>query len=412
MTVLAKGALTLGVLLATSVAAMAECPKVQGSVRILSNDFAALHAVVDEMDKCAGNGVEITKNQNKDFQDLQVAALKASPSVYTSVFVANDSLPTLLNEGLVRPLDQYVTKYGANLKKNQLISVNGKVMAVAFMVNAQHLYYRQDILDKAGLSAPKTYEDVLAAAKVLKDKGLVKYPLVGTYKAGWNLAAEFVNMYFGYGGTLFEASSPKVSINNEKGVKALETLKSLTEYMNPDYLTFDSNAVSAEWKAGNAAIMNMWGSRAPDIFKEAATPGSISSMTKVAAAPTVGGGSTPASTLWWDGFSVAKNVSDADADATFAEVAGALTPDMMATGNDKAVWLVTGYKAQPTAAGVSTTAEQGGKPYPVFPYMGLLHTALGDQLVGFFQGKKTAEQALSDVEAAYSTAATQAGFLK
>ena len=37
----------------------------------------------------------------------------------------------------------------------------------------------------------------------------------------------------------------------------------------------------------------------------------------IAGPMTVGGGNTPASTLWWDGWTVAKNVSDAEAEATF-----------------------------------------------------------------------------------------------
>ena len=47
----------------------------------------------------------------------------------------------------------------------------------------------------------------------------------------------------------------------------------------------------------------------------------------------------------------------------------------------------------------------------MLPYMGLLHSALGNELSDFMQGKETAEQALADVEAAYTTAAKEKGFL-
>ena len=39
--------------------------------------------------------------------------------------------------------------------------------------------------------------------------------------------------------------------------------------------------------------------------------------------------------------------------------------------------------------------------------MGLLHTALGNELADFAQGKESAEQALADVEAAYVAAAKE-----
>ena len=93
-------------------------------------------------------------------------------------------------------------------------------MAVAFMANAQHFFYRADILEKAGLEAPATYEEVLAAAQTIQDKNLVNYPLSGTYKAGWNLAEEFVNMYMGFRRKAFK-SGASPNVNNEKGVKAL-----------------------------------------------------------------------------------------------------------------------------------------------------------------------------------------------
>jgi hypothetical protein len=53
----------------------------------------------------------------------------------------------------------------------------------------------------------------------------------------------------------------------------------------------------------------------------------------------------------------------------------------------------------------------GTTAYPMVPYMGLMHTALGGELADFMQGKESAEQALADVEAAYIAAAKEKGFL-
>jgi hypothetical protein len=48
----------------------------------------------------------------------------------------------------------------------------------------------------------------------------------------------------------------------------------------------------------------------------------------------------------------------------------------------------------------------------MMPFMGLLHTALGENLAEFLQGSESAEQALADVEATYTTAARGQGFLQ
>ena len=384
--------------------------KISARVSIVGNEFPAIHAVADGAKVCKGS--EVKANLTADHQKINVAGMSGNPAEYTSAIIANSSIVALMNNDVIRPLDDLVAKHGKGLKKNQLITINGKVMAVAFMANAQHLVYRSDILEKAGISAPKTYEEMLAGAKIIKDKGLMDYPLGGAYKAGWNLAQEFTNMYIGHGGEFFKPGSAEVSINNAKGVATLEMLKALSAYMNPDFLTHDSNATSAEWKAGNVAMMNMWGSRmGPLMDPEQSTP-TVVKTTTLGDPMTVGGGSTPATTLWWDGWTVAKNISDEDAEATFIAMMNGINPKRL---DDKmmplAVWLIEGFKPGPANVGVAAAARMNAIPYPMLPYQGLLHSALGSEIVDFMQGKEDAATALADVEAAYSAAAKEKGFL-
>ena len=384
--------------------------KISARVSIVGNEFPAIHAVADGAKVCKGS--EVKANLTADHQKINVAGMSGNPAEYTSAIIANSSIVALMNNDVIRPLDDLVAKHGKGLKKNQLITINGKVMAVAFMANAQHLVFRSDILEKAGLSAPKTYEEMLAGAKIIKDKGLMDYPLGGAYKAGWNLAQEFTNMYIGHGGEFFKQGSAEVSINNAKGVATLEMLKALSAYMNPDFLTHDSNATSAEWKAGNVAMMNMWGSRmGPLMDPEQSTP-TVVKTTTLGDPMTVGGGSTPATTLWWDGWTVAKNISDAEAEATFIAMMNGINPKRL---DDKmmplAVWLIEGFKPGPANVGVAAAARMNAIPYPMLPYQGLLHSALGSEIVDFMQGKEDAATALADVEAAYTAAAKEKGFL-
>jgi len=319
----------------------------------------------------------------------------------------------LMNEDVIRPLDDLVAKHGGDLKSSQLIKVNGKIMAVAFMANAQHLMYRKDVLADLGISVPKTYEEMLAAAEKIRSSGKMSNPVGGAYKAGWNLAQEFNNMFLGYGGSHFESGSANPSINSEAGVNALNMMKALSEYMNPDFLTHDSNVTNAEYRAGNIALLNMWGSRASSQTTAEGVTDAVKNGHAIAGPMTVGGGSTAASTLWWDGWTVAKNISDAEAEATFIAMMNGISPSMMSDENirTQAVWLIDGYKPTDAAIGVFEAAKMGTTPYPMLPYMGLMHTALGAELPDFMQGKESAEQALADVEAAYVAAAKEKGYL-
>ncbi len=382
-----------------------------GRVSIVGNEFPAIQAVGSAAAECAGGGVEVTKNLTADHQKINVQGMTGNPAEYTTAIIANSSIVALMVDDVIRPLDDLVAKHGQDIQKHQLVTVDGNIMAVAFMANAQHLVFRADILAQAGLNPPTTYEEMLVAAAIIRDMGLMQNPVGGAYKAGWNIAEEFVNMYIGHGGEFFEPGTAKVSINNQAGVDALHMMKALSHFMNPDYLTHDSNATSAEWKAGNVAIMNMWGSRVGPL-KSDEVAAEVASNTDIAGPMTVGGGSIPAATLWWDGWTVAKNISDEDAEATFLAMKHAVRPEML---NDEtsllAVWLIKGYEPTTASRGVVAAAQMGTKPYPMVSYQGLLHSALGAEIIDFMMGKEDAVTALADVEAAYTAAATEKGYL-
>jgi ABC-type glycerol-3-phosphate transport system substrate-binding protein len=294
-----------------------------------------------------------------------------------------------------------------------LVTVNGKVMAVAFMGNAQHLFYRSDILEQVGLSADEvqTYEQVLTAAKKIRDAGIMEYPVALNTAPGWNLGEEFVNMYLGTGADMFVSGTAEVSINNAHGVAALNMLKSLVSYSHPDFLTFDSNATQALWEGDKLALATMWGTRAAAILDDEGSTEQVVMNTVLAAAPSFNGGTIPASSLWWDGFIISKNVSDADAEASFIAMMNGISTEMVQANNEAATWLIEGYKPSKAASGVTATAMNGAAPYPMYPFMGALHGAAGDELSQFLQGSESAGQALADIEAAYNVAAKEKGFL-
>ena len=391
--------------------AWAGCGISEGRVSIVGNEFPAIQTIGAGAMECAGGGVTVETNLTADHQKINLPGMTGNPAEFTSAIVANSSIVALMNNDVIRPLNDLVAKHGQGLQKSQLVTIDGNIMGIAFMANAQHLTYRSDVLKDLGIPVPSTYEEMLAAAKKIANYNLMQYPIGGAYAAGWNLAEEFVNMYMGYGGEFFKPGTAEIAVNNQHGVDSLNMMKALSEYMNPDFLTHDSNATSAEWKAGNVALMNMWGSRI-GALKGDEVDAAVVAATATAGPMTVGGGTTAASTLWWDGFTVAKNISDADAEATFMALMHAIRPAMLnETTSPQAVWLIDGYEPTPAAAGVFAAAAMGTKPYPMLPYAGLMHSAAGAELVDFMQGKETAEQALAGLEAAYTTAATEKGYL-
>lgn len=373
-------------------------------VSMLSAGFEAWKVVAGAMEECGNFNAEL----DQEFRTKQPAAFAASPSQYALGGVANGTLVPLLNDGTIRPLNDLVDKHGKHLSPNQLIQNDGDVVAIAMMINAQHLMYRKDIFADLGLAVPATYDEVLAAAETIQAAGVVDYPLGGTYKSGWNLAQEFVNMYLGAGGELIDSAN-NPAINNAQGEAALGMMKRLSAYMDPEYLVSDSTYVQQQFQQGKIAMANLWASRAGAM--DNAEESTVVGLIEFAAAPAVNAGGKPATTLWWDGMVVAANISDAEAEAAFRLMMHGISDSVLSANQDAAIWLTDAFPPARIAAGAMASAQGGAPSYPASTAMGLLHTALGNNIADFLTGKESAAQTLADIEEAYITAAKEAGVL-
>lgn len=374
-------------------------------VKSLTAAFEAWKAVTSSMAEC-GN---VQSELDQEFRTKQPAAFAANPALYQIGGVSNGTLVPLLNAGTIRPLDALVAKYGQKLQPNQLIRIDGKIMAVAMDVNAQHLVYRQDILTDLGIAVPTTWDEVLAAAEKIKASGKVAYPIGATMKPGFDLSQEFVNMFLGYGGVATRPDNTP-NLNSEAGLKTLTMLKKLTAYMDPEYLVSESTFVQKQFQQGKIAMSNLWATRtaALDDPKESQVVGKIA----LAAAPSAIPSGKPATTLWWDGIVISKNITDAEADAAFRVAMEGLDERTVKAAPGAAVWLIKGYVPGKYAGGAVASANGGAPPYPSTTTMGLISTVVGENTADFLTGKKTVEATLAAMDAAYLTRARELGLVK
>lgn len=375
------------------------------ALKSLSAAFDAWKAVSAAWAEC-GN---VQSELDQEFRRKQPTAFAANPALYQIGGVANGTLVPLLNAGSIRPLDDLVAKFGQQLTPNQLIRVDGKVMAVAFMVNSQHFMYRDDILKELAIAPPTTWDEVLQAAIKIKASGKVQYALGGTMKPGFDIGQEFVNMFLGFGGVAVKPDNTP-SLNSPAGLKTLAMIKALSAHMDPEYLTSDSTFVARQFQQGKIAMANLWASRAAalDDAKESLVIGKVT----MAAAPAAVAGGKPATTMWWDGFVLAKNIPDAEAEAAFRVALEGIDEEMLKANPTTAVWLIKGYTPGRLAAGVIASAVGGAPNYPSTSAMGLVSAAAGELTADFLTGKKTAEQTLIDMEASYLLRAREQGLVK
>ena len=384
-----------------------------GEVNIVGNSFPALQHIAKEMQSCTQGGLKVQFKMTPQIQqEVQQAFGSSGKSAFDAAVVSMGVFADLQSKGQLQPITDLVNKYKAKYKieDNMLIKVNGEVMAIAFMQNAQNLFYRKDLFDKHGLKAPASYAEMMAAAKTLKDKEPgIEFPIAQTFAKGWDSATEFTNIFAGYGGRFFKPGSAAPDFNSDAGVKAFETMKAMTSFMTPNYLASNSDDVMNQFQQGKAAMGVLWASRASRMDDAAASK--IVGKMEFTAAPAAMAGGKSATHLWWDGVVMPKNLAG-DRETVFQVLMEALDEETTRGGNDLTIWIRSSYKPTRFGTGVSASAKAGAPIWPTEPYFGLAHGEIGKVLPDVMTGAMSPKQALDMAAAAYTKAATEKGFLK
>lgn len=371
-------------------------------IKHIANAFPAHEVLAAAMAECGNFSSELDKDHRLKIVD----AFSANPSLYHITSITNSTSVPMIDAGLLRPLDDLIAEYGPNISDSMKIKIDGQTMSIAAFANTQHLMYREDILADLGLEVPTTWDAYIAAAEAIQAAGVVDYPIGHYMMDGWNLAFVFINHYLGEGGAFFNDDWTP-AINNAAGVAVLERMAKMATLMDPEYLVSDTTFVTKQLQQGKVAMANLWASRAGAVNDPAES--SVAGKIKMGAG--LQGAATAASTIWWDGFGIAKNISDEEAAAAMTLINAALSPEVISANNDAAIWLAGGFTPGDAAKGAFETAQAGAPNYPMNKYIGSMHSVLGSGLAAFMTGDKDAATTLADIEAAYLSDAKEKGLL-
>jgi len=144
-------------------------------------------------------------------------------------------------------------------------TVNGELVSIPWFTDAGLLYYRTDLLEKYGYKEPpKTWEELSEMAKKIQDgeraAGNAYFQgFVFQGKASESVTCNAIEWIYSYGGGSIIEPDKKVTINNPKAIKALETAKSWVGTISPLTVTdYGEEEARNIWQAGNAAFMRNW----------------------------------------------------------------------------------------------------------------------------------------------------------
>ena len=168
-------------------------------------------------------------------------------------------------------LDDYIEKYKdmydfGDISDNlyTLSSPDGKIYGIPFTANSMHYFYNMDIFEKYNISVPKTYADVIASAKKLKEAD-IDLPFAINLHAGWAWRIEFINFLNAFRGELLSSEGQPL-FNSKEGVAALEMILEIADAtMGKKGLSWSIDDVEIGLETGRLASATTWTSRAANM---------------------------------------------------------------------------------------------------------------------------------------------------
>ncbi|WP_331281816.1 ABC transporter substrate-binding protein [Planktothrix serta] len=135
-----------------------------------------------------------------------------------------------------------------------------KLYRMPFRTDVGMLYYRKDLLQKAGLKPPKTFEDLINISKTIQDQNLAKWGYVWQGKQYEGLAAMFTEILQGYGGFWVNPQTQAIGLDAPESIEAVKFLRqTIKEAISPPGVTtYGEEETRRLFESGNTLFLRNW----------------------------------------------------------------------------------------------------------------------------------------------------------
>jgi multiple sugar transport system substrate-binding protein len=309
--------------------------------------------------------------------------------------------------GLVRDItDKIPAEYTAGVFDSAFVggAYKDKFYAVPWINDTEFLYYNKKMLADAGFSAPpKSWDELVEQARVLKDKGIVKYPYVGQWAQSELAICDWTSMAGGMGGATFFDDSGTPTFNSGGPLAALELMKQMMDdgLANPASLGYGSDDIKNVLIAGQAAFGLDW----TYVNAAANDPEQSTVVGQIAIAPGIGGTDATASGVNGGmGIGITRSSKHPDEALKFALFLASQQMQETYPLNSLPMWKESFTKpelakAAPELWSAAEVAFANMVNRPTVPYYTALSNALQVGIQKALTGQQTPQQALDDVAA-------------
>lgn len=200
-----------------------------------------------------------------------VANLQAKSDLYDVIDMDVIWTAEFASNGWIIPLPQSQFPLGHFLKPAvDTARYQGRLYAVPDYSNADLLYYRKDILAKAGKQPPKTWAQLQQLAEtVAPEYGLYGY--AGTFAPYEGLTVNFAAAVQSAGGSILSPEGTKVTVNSAKALQGLEFLVNGFRHgwIPRVALSYEEESAQNAFASGKFLFLDNW----PDVYAALSVPG-------------------------------------------------------------------------------------------------------------------------------------------
>ncbi|WP_026793736.1 MULTISPECIES: ABC transporter substrate-binding protein [Planktothrix] len=135
-----------------------------------------------------------------------------------------------------------------------------KLYRMPFRTDVGMLYYRTDLLEKAGLKPPKTFQDLLTTSQTLQDQNLARWGYVWQGKQYEGLAAMFTEILQGYGGFWVNPETQAIGLDAPESIEAVKFLRQTIKQgiSPPGVTTYAEEETRRLFESGNTVFLRNW----------------------------------------------------------------------------------------------------------------------------------------------------------
>jgi multiple sugar transport system substrate-binding protein len=222
---------------------------------------AALKDVVDSYNKQSDDITVTVRSINYATIDSEVIKATASGTGPDIVNIYSNQLPMHVAAGTIQPMTKYVKPFLKAQGKNYIFPIagttfDGDIMSLPWETRAWLLWYRADLLEKAGLKPPATLAELGTTAAALQKTGVTGLGIgFSSQGLGADFAEKFIPLTLGNGGRILDKDG-NAAFDSKAGAQALEYLKSLKDEgaLTESALNMTADDVVNGVKAGTVAM--------------------------------------------------------------------------------------------------------------------------------------------------------------